>query len=448
METTPITKASLLGEILEFAQKNGAESADAIWLKNTSLTASCRLGSPEDLQRSEGNDFGLRVFIGCQHASVSSSDTSIEALKELTLQAIRMAKAVPEDPYCGLADSSLLISDWPDLDILDQNQVNPETLLQTAKIAEDAALSVKGVTNSQGGEAGYEHAEASLATSNGFMGKYQLTRHSISVSVLAGSGTGMESDYEYSVACHLDDLQDAQKIGLTAGQKSVRRLGSQKAQSGQIPVIYDPRVSNSLLRHLSNAISGASIARGSSFLANSLGQKIFSSAINIYDDPYRERGLRSRPFDGEGVGKKITKIINNGTLTSWLLDSRSARQLQMISTGHASRSTSGAPTPSPTNFYLEAGSLTPQSLMADIKNGLYVTDLIGMGVNTITGDYSRGVSGFMIENGEISQPVSEITIAGNLREMFQNLTPASDLEWRYGVDSPTVRIDGMTVSGQ
>ncbi|MBT6440874.1 MAG: TldD/PmbA family protein [Alphaproteobacteria bacterium] len=448
MTATRPSHEALLGHALELAAKGGADSADAVLLEGTSLSASCRLGNPEDLERSEGQDMGLRVFIGQQQASVSSSDISQSAVAELVERALAMARAVPEDPYCGLADQTRLASNWRDLDLVDEIEPDARDLLDMAREAEDAARAVDGVTNSEGGTAGYGMTRALLATSHGFVGGYAATRHSVSASVLAGTGTEMERDYDYSSTCHKADLDAAADIGRRAGERTVRRLGPRKINSGQVPIVYDPRASGGLLRHLSGAISGSAIARGTSYLMESLDKAVFSPAVTILDDPHRVRGLRSRPFDGEGVATKPREIIAGGVLTTWLLDSRAARQLGSQTTGHASRGTSGPPSPAPTNLYMQAGTISPDDLMADIATGFYVTELIGMGVNGVTGDYSRGASGFMIENGKLGEPVSEVTIAGNLKDMFLGLTPADDLVFHYGIDAPTVRVDGMTVAGQ
>jgi len=286
-----------------------------------------------------------------------------------------------------------------------------------------------------------------LATSTGFYGRYAGTSHSIGVAVLAGEGTGMERDYDHASARHAGDLRAAEEIGQRAGEKAVKRLNPRSMPSQTLPVVFHPDEAAGLLSHFTGAISGAAIARGVSFLKDRLGTQVFGSAINIIDDPHRMRGLRSKPFDGEGVANSRRALIENGKLTSWLLDCASARQLGLQTTGHAARGTGGPPSPSATNLYLEAGKLSVQNLIADIRQGFYVTELMGMGVNGVTGDYSRGAAGFWIEHGEIAFPVSEVTIAGNLKEMFAHLTQADDLEFRHGVNSPTVRIEGMTLAG-
>ena len=438
---------SLLGDLIARATKAGADAADAVLFESASLSHAQRLGKVEKLERSESYDLGLRVLIGKRQAIVSSNDRSPAALGELIERAIAMAKTVPEDPYCGLAAREELARDWPALDLDDPTEPAPETLIARAAAAEDAARAVPGVTNSEGAEASWSRAKVALAASNGFAGTYAGTHSSISAAVLAGAGTGMERDYDYTTAVWAEDLLDAKEIGKNAGERAVKRLNPRKMPTQKVPVVFDPRVAGGMLRHLIGAISGPSIARGTSFLKDKLGQRIFPAGLSIIDDPHRRRGLRAKPFDGEGVRNERRAIVEDGVLKTWLLDQRSARQLGLKSTGHASRGTSGPPSPAPTNLYLEAGKLSPAELMADIKQGFYVTELMGMGVNGVTGDYSRGAAGFWIENGQIAFPVSEVTIAGNLKDMFASLTPASDLEFRHGTNSPTVRIEGMTLAG-
>jgi PmbA protein len=286
-----------------------------------------------------------------------------------------------------------------------------------------------------------------MAASNGFAGGYAGTGHSVSAAVLAGEGTGMERDYSYTSAVHAGDLRDPAAVGTEAGERAVQRLGARKVATCQVPVVYDPRIASSLLRHLLGAISGPAVARGTSFLKDKLGQRLFPRGIAVIDEPHKPRGLRSKPFDGEGLANSRRAIIEDGVLTTWLLDLASARQLRLKSTGHASRGTSSPPSPSPTNLWLEPGPVTAQELLGDIAQGFYVTELMGMGVNGVTGDYSRGAAGFWIEGGELAYPVSEVTVAGNLKDMFQHLTAASDLAFKTGIDSPTLRIDGMTIAG-
>jgi PmbA protein len=439
--------AERLDRLVKAALKAGADAADAVEFKNVSHGVSYRLGMLEDVERAESSDLGLRVFVGRQVAFVSSTDFSREALAMLPERAVAMAKLAPEDKFAGLAPSDLLAKTLPSLDIDDADEPSNDTLVERARAGEDAALAVAGVTNSEGGGASYGRTLVTLATSEGFVGGYAGTSHSVSVSVIAGEGAAMERDHDYASARHGQDLEAAAVIGRRAGERAVKRLNPRKLKTQAVPVVYDRRVSSGLLGHFVGAISGAAVARGVSFLKDKMGERVFADGVIVVDDPHRLRGRRSKPFDGEGVANRKTTLIANGRLTTWLLDSASARQLELTSTGHASRGTGGPPGPAPTNLYMEAGTLPPVELMADIREGLYVTELIGMGVNGVTGDYSRGAAGFWIDNGEIAYPVSEVTIAGNLKDMYLHLTPASDLEFRYGFDAPTVRIEGMTIAG-
>ncbi|MCH8197263.1 MAG: TldD/PmbA family protein [Proteobacteria bacterium] len=438
----------LLTDLIDTAKRGGADGADAVMFKSASLSLARRLGKPEGIERSESDDLGLRVFLGKRQAVVSSTDLSKDALAEIAERAVAMAKAAPEDAYCGLAEADQLASNPPDLDTCDEREPDPDELAERAARAEDAARAVKGVTNSEGAEAGWGSNRIFLAASNGFAETYASSRHSLMVAVVSGEGTNMERDYEFSSTVYADDLKGAEVIGREAGERAVARLNARKVETASVPVIYEPRVSSSLLRHLSAAINGISVARGTSFLKDKMGKAVFADAITIVDDPHRARGLGSKPFDGEGIANERRKVIDAGVLSTWLLDLGSARQLGLSSTGHAARGTSAPPSPAATNLYLEAGTLSPDELMSDIGAGLYVTELIGMGVNTLTGDYSRGAAGFWIENGEIAYPVSEVTIAGNLKDIFAQLTAADDLEFRYAINAPTLRIDGMTVAGK
>jgi PmbA protein len=439
---------SLLGDLVSRAKAAGADEADALLSEGASLSHTQRLGSTEKLERAEHFDLGLRVLVGKRQAIVSASERNPSEFPALVTRAIAMARAVPEDRYVGLASSDQVARNWPDLDLVDPVEPAPTTLIERAKLAEEAARAVPGVTNSEGAEAGWSRGRITLVASNGFTGAFAATGHSISVAVLAGEGTLMERDYDYSSAVHAADLEDAAAIGRSAGERAVKRLRARKVATGKYPVLYDRRVAGGLLRHLIGAISGPSVARGTSFLKEKLGQRIFSAGINIVDDPHVRRGHRSKPFDAEGVANRRREIVADGVLQTWLLDLGSARQLGSRTTGHASRGTGSPPGPAPTNFWLERGVVTQQELIGDVSEGLYITELMGMGVNGVTGDYSRGASGFWIQDGAIAYPVHEITIAGNLKNMFLALTPASDLEFKSGIDAPTVRVDGMTVAGR
>ena len=445
---TADTKAlDLLDDLLGRAKAAGAEAADAVVFDSIALAHARRLGALERLEREESQDIGLRVLLGKHQAFVSSTDSSSGALDELVTRALAMARSVPEDAYCGLAEPGQLARDMPEIEVYDPEEPATEVLIERAKLCEEAARAVSGVTNSEGAEAGWSSSRIALAASNGFSGGYAVSRHSMGVSVLAGEGLGMERDYEFASRTHGADLEDPAEIGQRAGARAVKRLGARKAATGRFPVVYHPRVSNGLLGHLASAISGPAVARGTSFLKDKMGEAIFAQGITIVDDPHRPRGLRSKPFDGEGIANGRRNVIEHGCLTTWILSLSSARQLGLETTGHAARGTSGPPGPSVSNLFMEPGSAGPAELMADIGQGFYVTELMGMGVNTVTGDYSRGASGFWIENGELAYPVSEVTVAGNLKDMFLTLTPADDLEFRYGTDAPTLRIDDMTVAG-
>jgi PmbA protein len=435
--------ASLVAE----ARKRGADAADAVLIRATSISHAQRLGEIEKLERQESFDLGLRVFRGKKQAIVSSTDFSSDALSELVGRAIDMAGMVPDDPWAGLADPDQLATDIPDLDLVDTDEPASEELIEMARACEDAARAVDGVTNSDGAEASWGHSAITLAATNGFSGHYARTDCGVGVSVIAGQGAGMETEYDFAHGVYRSDLEDPAVVGRRAGERTVARLGARRMPTCQVPVVFDPRVAGGLLGHLAGAITGPSIARGSSFLKDSLGKQVFADGTTVVDDPHRPRGQRSKPFDAEGVTNRKRNLIEDGTLTTWLLDLASARQLGLETTGHAGRGPSGPPSPGPTNLYLAPGQVSPSELIADIKAGFYITSLMGMGVNGVTGDYSRGASGFWIEDGAITFPVTELTIAGNLRDMYRTLTPANDLEFRYGTNSPTVRIDGMTVAG-
>ena len=444
----PVASLDLLTGLVASAKKAGADAADAVMFKSAHLGLRQRLGKPEMLERSESQDLGLRVLVGKRQASVSSTDPSPKALAELVARAVAMARLAPEDPYCGLADPDAIARSIPDLDLNDPSEPSPEALEARAMETEDAARAVPGITNSEGAEATWSRSEIVIAASNGFAGSYARSGHGVSVSVVAGTGSAMETDYDYSSSVYGSDLEPAALVGRRAGERTVRRLNPKKAETARVPVVFDPRVSSSLVSHVASAITGTSVARKVSFLKDQMGKQILASGLNVIDNPLKPRGLRSRPFDGEGIGARSMALVEDGVLKTWLLDLASARQLGLVTTGHASRGTSGPPGPSATNLYLEAGKISPDELMADIKSGFYVTSLMGSGVNMVTGDYSRGASGFWIENGKIAYPVSEVTIAGNLKDMFLKMTPANDLQFRMAVNAPTIRVEGMTIAGR
>ncbi len=437
----------LAQKIIDLTLKLGATQADALVSDSASLSLSCRMGELEDCERAESRDIGLRAMIGQQQAFVSGSAVDDNALAQLAQRAVDMANATPEDRYCGFAPKDRLADSFPDLDISDTYEPSADELQAMAVACEDSARAVTGITNSEGAGAGWGSSTTALATSDGFAGSYTSTSFSVSCAVIGGEGETMERDYASHTARHLEDLEAPADIGTRAGERTIGRLNARKMKSCKTNVVYHPRVSSSLLGHLAGAITGTSIARGTSFLREEMGQKIMSDSITICDDPLRQRGLRSAAFDGEGVVTQSFNPVVDGVLQSWFLDSASARQLGLETNGRAGRGIGGPPSPSATNLYMQAGTQSVEALLKDIGTGFYVTELIGMGVNGVTGDYSRGASGFWIENGEISYAVSEMTIAGNLKDMFLHMTPADDLEFRNGVNAPTILVEGMSLAG-
>ncbi|AUC92942.1 TldD/PmbA family protein [Bradyrhizobium sp. SK17] len=440
--------SDLAQRLVDAAKRAGADAADAIAVRGVSQGVEVRDGRVEETERSEGDDVGLRVFVGQRQAVVSTNDVSGDGIAKLAERAVAMARVAPDDKYVGLADPALHAHDFPDLDLLDRTVPTTAELEQRAIEAEAAALAVKGVTKSGGASASTGIGGMVLVTSTGFHGSYLRSSHGISTTAISGEGTGMERDYDFTSAPHASDLDSPTTVGRKAGERAVARFNPRKVETCKVPVVFDPRVAGSIVGHLVGAINGASIARKTSFLKDKLGEQLFSKEIRIIDDPLRVRGLRSQTFDAEGVKVKKTALIDAGVLTTWVLDSATARELGLVTTGHAHRGVSSSPSPGTYNLHLEAGAVTPKELISDIKQGFYVTDLIGSGVNGVTGDYSRGASGFWIENGEITYPVSEVTIAGHLLPMFKSLVAANDLEFRYGVNSPTLRIEGLTLGGR
>jgi PmbA protein len=437
----------LAERLVAAARRAGADAADAVAVRSISTSVEVRDGAVEESERAEGDDLGLRVLVGKRQAVVSTNDVKGNGADALAERAVAMARVAPEDQFVGLADAALLAHAFPDLDLVDPELPSVAALERQARTAEQAALNVKGVKKSAGAGASAGLGGMVLVTSHGFRGAYVGSRHSVSMVAIAGEGTGMERDYDFSSALHARDLDAPEKVGRVAGERAVQRLNPRKVETRRVPVVFDPRVANSLVAHLASAINGASIARKTSFLKDRMGERLFRPGIRVIDDPLRKRGLRSRPFDGEGVLGKRLAVIEDGMLKTWFLDSATARELKLATTGHAARGVSSAPSPAPTNLHLEPGRQTPQELIAEIDDGFYVTDLIGMGTNLVTGDYSRGASGLWIEHGELTYPVSEVTIAGHLNDIFASLTPANDLEFRYGTNAPTVRLEGLTVAG-
>lgn len=434
-----------VAQLVEAAKRAGADAADAVVMRSRSSSVSVRLGKIEGTESAESDDMSLRVFVGGKVASVSAAmNSDAESLAE---RAVAMAKVSPEDPYQSLADETRLAKDVADLDLVDATQVSVEQLTEDALAAEAAALAVEGVTKSSGASASAGSGGLVLATSHGFVGAYSATRFSRAVSVIAGSGTAMERDYDYSSRLHFADLDAPETIGRSAGERAVKRLNSRRVKTGVYPVVYDPRVARGIAASFAAAVNGTSVARKTSFLRDKMGQQVASAAITVTDDPLRRRGPSSRPFDGEGVRGSPLTPIDKGVLQCWLLSTSVGRELGLETNGRGVRSTSSV-TPSSTNFAIEAGDASPEDIISSIKSGFYVTELFGHGTNLITGDYSRGAAGFWIEDGEIVYPVSEITIASNLKDMFMRMVPASDLDRNFGTASPTLLIEGMTVAGE
>ena len=437
----------LAERLVTAARRAGADQADALAVRSVSLAVEVRDGGVEESQRSEGDDLGLRVIVGHKQAVVSTNDLKGNGFDALAERAVAMARAAPEDRFAGLADPELLAGTLPTLDLIDPDMPEVDELETLAREAEAAGLAVAGVTKSGGASASAGIGGLVLVTSHGFHGATIASRHGIAMTAIAGDGTGMERDYDFTSTLHAADLERAEAIGRRAGERAVKRLNPRKIATRRVPVVFDSRISGSLVGHVASAANGAAIARKTSFLRDKRGERIFASGIDIIDDPLRPRGLRSRPFDAEGVAGRARKLVEDGVLTTWLLDCATARELDLQTTGHAQRGVSSTPSPGASNLHLAPGAKSPRELIADIEDGFYVTDMIGMGVNLVTGDYSRGASGFWIEHGETTYPVSEVTIAGHLSEIFASLTPANDLVFRYGTNAPTLRVEGMTVAG-
>ena len=438
----------LCAALLEAARRSGADAADATARSSASLGVSVRLGQLEDVERSESEEAGLRVFAGRRSASIATSDFSRTGIADLAERAMAMARAAPEDRFAGLAPAEALAQGpFADLDLADSADPAPEALREAALETEDAARSVEGVSNSEGASAGAARALVALATSAGFAAFQAGTSHSRSASVIAGEGAAMQRDHAHRAARHADDLPAAASIGRLAGERAVARLAPGRLRSGPMPVVFAPRVGGSLIGHLAGAMGAPSVARRASFLLGREDEKLFPAGLRLVENPHKPRGLRSRPYDGEGVPTAPRALVENGKLTGWLTNVASAAQLGVALTGHAARGTSGAPGVSVGNLDLMPGAASPAELIADIEDGVWVDYLIGQGVNGVTGDYSRGAAGRRIVNGELAGPVAGFTIAGNLLAMFAKIALADDLETWRAVNVPTLRIDGMTIAG-
>jgi PmbA protein len=436
------------GALIDAARRAGADAADVLYAADASLGIQVRLGELEDVGRSDGEEIGLRLFVGTRSASVSSSDLSKEALDALVERAIAMAREAPEDPFAALApEERLFRGEVPDLEGDDGADPSPAFLKERALAAEEVARAMPAITNSEGAGVSAGRSVVALATSTGFCRGYTSSHYGIWASVIAGTGGAMQRDMASHSTRHFVDLDTPEVVGRLAAERAAKRLNPAKLPSGTIPIVFDPRVGGGLIGSLIGAMSGGAIARRTSFLLDHQDEAIFGEDITIIDDPLRVRGLRSRPFDGEGVATQRRALVDRGRLNGWLLNASSARQLGLEVNGHATRGIGGAPGVGATNVHMEPGALSPEALIADIGTGLYVTEMIGQGTNPVTGDYSRGASGFIIADGQIGGAVAEITVAGNLLDMYRRLTPANDLEHRRGVNVPTLRVEGMTVAG-
>lgn len=440
------TLLSRASELIDLARKAGADAADAVVVRSRAQSVTVRLGKVEGTESSESDDFSLRVFVGKRVASVSANpgfDLSV-----LAERAVAMAKVSPEDPFACLADKDRLARSYPDLDLLDTTEVSSAQLQDAALAAEAAALEVSGVTNSSGAGASAGMGGMVLVTSHGFQGSYMGSRFGRSVSVIAGEGTAMERDYDFDSRIYFADLDDAAEIGRRAGERAVRRVNPRQVDTGKdVTVVFDPRVARGFVGHIAGAINGASVARKTSFLRDKMGERVLKAGLSITDDPLIVRGPASRPFDGEGVAGKRMVMIEDGVLKHWFLSTSTAREIGLETNGRGVRGGNSV-TPSSTNLALEPGDISPEELIRNVGRGFYVTELIGQGVNMITGEYSRGATGFWIENGELTFAVSEVTIASNLKEMFMRVTQANDIDRKYGVAAPTLAIEGMTLAGR
>ncbi|WP_425044384.1 TldD/PmbA family protein [Primorskyibacter sp. S87] len=436
--------------LLDAARMAGADAADAIVIEGSSISVDVRAGALEHAERAEATDLGLRVFMGRQSSIVSSSDSRAETLTAMAERAVAMAREAPEDPYAGLADTTQLSAGWniETLDLVDASEEpSPGALQSDALAAEAAALAVKGVTQVSDASASYGRHEVHLAATNGFSGGYGRTQRSTSCVAIAGTGTGMERDYDGDSRAWQSDLRSPEEIGRTAGERTVALLNARKPETGSYPVLFDERVSSSLVGHLLAASNGAAVARGSSWLKDSLGEQVLPQGMSLIEDPHRPRISGSRPFDAEGLPTRHRAIAEDGRLMGWTMDLSSARKLGLESTGNAARGVSSPPSPSNWNLELSQGEKTRADLLRDMGTGLLVTSMIGATINPNTGDYSRGASGFWVENGEIAYPVNECTVAGNLREMLARIIPANDARRYLSRVVPSLLIEGMTLAG-
>jgi PmbA protein len=445
----PSMNEELLHEVVAKAQAAGADAAEVVFAERQSLSVTVRLGALEEVEREESRDLGLRVFVGKRQATVSGSDISADGRAKLIERAVAMARLAPEDPYAGLAPAEQLAhGPFPDLDLFDTAEPDAESLEAMAQEAEDAVRATPGVSKSDSSGAGWRTGAWRLVTSNGFSGLHRASVFSVSAGAIAGEGLGMESAGDYRSTRWREDLPSAGSIGAEAGRRAVAQLSPRKIASTTAPVIFENRLAASVLGPLLGAISGPAVARGVSFLKDKLGQQVFAKAITITDEPHRKRGLGSSPFDDEGVANKSANIIDAGVLTTWLLNTASAKQLGLETTGHASRGLAGPPGVSVSNLTLQPGDRDQAALMRDAGAGLLVTGMFGPSLNANTGDWSVGCFGFWFENGEIAYPVSEITVAGNLLDAWMRLQPGADLEFRGSANAPSLLVDALAIAGK
>jgi PmbA protein len=437
----------IVDQMLDAAQKAGADGADVSFIRGHGLDVQVRLGKVESAERSEDYQVGMRVFVGQRSASVSTGQLDADNITELAQRAVSMAKIAPEDPYARLANAEEQARDLPDIELFDDTSISTEALSEMALTCEAAALDTNGISNSDGASASTGMSEILIGTSTGFTAAYKRSSFGISAVVLAEHDGQMERDYDYSAAVFAEDLEAATKIGKSAAERTLARLGARKPQTGSFPVIYDKRVSRSIAGHIASGINGAAIARGTSFLKDQLGEAIAASSISILDNPLLNRGMGSRLFDGETLPVTKRYMVENGVLNGWLLTLSTAAQLGLTPTGNASRSLSGPPSPSVSNFIMENGKTKLEDMISDIKQGLYITEMMGSSVSMTTGDYSRGASGFWIENGKLAWPATEATVAGNLKDIFINMIPASDLDLRQSIAAPSLFVSALTVAG-
>nr|MBI3612039.1 TldD/PmbA family protein [Nitrospirota bacterium] len=443
--------SQLATDLLARAKKRGATQADVVVADGDTFSVQVRLSAVDRLTKAREKRLGLRVFIGNRSATASTSDFSPESLERLVSDTCALASAVAADDVSGLPDALAMAKDLPDLDLYDPTVLSTDTQIELAKRAEASALAMDPrITNSEGADFNSASGRVVLGNSHGFLGDYRSSTFSVSVSPVAtdAASGGMQRESWYAVQRKYAKLDSPESVGQEAARRTIRRLGARKVPTTKAPVVFDQEMAGSLLGHLCSAASGYALYKGASFLIGQLGQKLAPDFVTVYDDGLMPGGLGSRPFDGEGLATRKTTVMEKGRLASYLLDSYSGRKLGLASTGNASRGVGESPSVGPTNFYLVPGSKSPTDIIGSVKNGLYITELIGFGVNMVTGDYSRGAAGFWIENGELAYPVEEITIAGNLKRMFADIElVGSDLEFRGRIASPTVKISEMTIAG-